>query len=253
MVPLLKRLIQSTSRKFGYRIVRDVLPPPVSDTPPAYGLDNFFSLIKRYGFDPKNIVDVGANRGTWTRKALSFFPDASYTLVEPQDHLKVHIQDLFDRGHKISWINAGVADRPGILPFTVSYRDDSSTFAMTPTDSTAQRIDISVTTLNRIVSSTNASFPEMVKIDAEGFDLKVLAGASDLLGKTELFFVEVTICSPAYENTIAKVINRMDQAGYRVVDVTDLNRSSKFGVLWLCELAFLRNDSALFDTVTSFE
>ena len=41
----------------------------------------------------------------------------------------------------------------------------------------------------------------------------------------------------------------MDEAGYKVVDITDINRSPKYGVLWLCELAFLRNDSTLFDTV----
>lgn len=250
---MLKKLIQSTFNKFGYRIVRDGSLPHTSVPPPAYGLEPFFSLLKRYGFNPRHIIDVGANKGTWTRRALPFFPDARYTLVEPQDHLKVHIQDLLDRGCKITWINAGVADQSGTLPFTISYRDDSSTFAPTPEDAAAPRISIRVTTLNEIVSTASASRPEMVKIDAEGFDLKVLAGASDLLGKTEIFFVEVAIFSCGYENTIARVIHRMNEAGYKVVDITDINRSPKYGVLWLCELAFLRNDSALFDTVTSYE
>jgi FkbM family methyltransferase len=185
--------------------------------------------------------------------ALTFFPDAQYTLVEPQDHLKSNIQDLLDRGCKITWINAGVADHSGTLPFTISYRDDSSSFAPAPVDAAAPRISVRVMTLNEIVSAASAPRPEMVKIDAEGFDLKVLTGASDLLGKTEIFFVEVTICSPNYENTIARVIHRMDEAGYKVVDITDINRSTKYGILWLCELAFLRINSSLFDTVTSYE
>jgi hypothetical protein len=45
----------------------------------------------------------------------------------------------------------------------------------------------------------------------------------------------------------------MDEAGYRVVDITDINRSPRHGVLWLCELAFLRNASPLFTNVTSYE
>jgi len=250
---VLKKLIQHTFNKFGYRIVRDGFVPYTSAPPPAYGLEHFFSLLKRYGFNPKHIVDVGANKGMWTRRALPFFPDASFTLIEPQDHLKVHIEDLLDRGCKIAWINAGLADQSGTLPFTISYRDDSSSFAPTPVDATAPRISVRVTTLNEIILTTSTPAPEMVKIDAEGFDLKVLAGSSDLLGITEIFFVEVTICSPGYENTIARVIHRMDEAGYKVVDITDLNRSTKYGVLWLCELAFLRNDSALFDAVTAYE
>ena len=45
----------------------------------------------------------------------------------------------------------------------------------------------------------------------------------------------------------------MELAGYHAVDITDINRSPKFGVLWLCELAFLRNGSPLFDSVSSYE
>jgi FkbM family methyltransferase len=252
-MPVLKKLIQSTFNKFGYRIVRDGAPPYTSVPPPACGLEPFFSLLKRYGFDPKHIIDVGANKGTWTRRAFPFFPDAHYTMVEPQDHLKVHIEDLLDRGCKITWINAGVADHSGILPFTISYRDDSSTFVPTLVDAAAPRISVRVTTLDEIAATAIGPAPDMVKIDAEGFDLKVLAGASALLGKTEIFFVEVTIYSSGYENTIARVIHKMDEAGYRVVDITDINRSPKYGVLWLCELAFLRNDSALFKSVTAYE
>jgi FkbM family methyltransferase len=248
---LVKKLVQSSLKKIGLRLVREgnVAQAPVS----AYGLDLFFAVLKRFGFAPKHIVDIGANKGSWTRKALLYFPDAQYTLVEPQDYLKVHIQDLLDGGCKISWVNAGAADKCGALPFTISYRDDSSTFAPTPVDAGGAQIFVPVKTLNEIVSEASAPPPEIVKIDAEGFDLKVLCGASDLLGKTDIFFVEVAICCPTYENTIAKVIREMDGAGYRVVDVTDINRSPKYGVLWLCELAFLRNDSPLFANVTSYE
>ena len=248
---MIKKIIQKTFNKFGYRIVRN---SQLSDNVPPtnYGLESFLSLLKHFGFNAKHIVDVGANRGTWTRRTLQFFPDAHYTLVEPQDHLKAHIQDLIDRGCDINWINAGVADQPDRLPFTISYRDDSSTFVPTPVDVGGAQISMAVTTLNEIVSSAMV-LPEMVKIDAEGLDLKALAGASDLFGKTDVFFVEVTICCPYYENTIARVVRAMDQSGYHVVDITDINRSTKFGVLWLCELAFLRNDSTLFDAAKTYE
>ena len=108
----------------------------------------------------------------------------------------MHMQDLLDGGGKITWINAGVADKSGVLPFTIAYRDDSSTFAPTQANAGARTIPISVKTINEIVSASSATLPEVVKIDAEGFDLKVLAGASDLLGKTDIFFVEVTIWPP---------------------------------------------------------
>jgi FkbM family methyltransferase len=119
---------------------------------------------------------------------LKYFPDAYYTLVEPQDHLRIHVQDLLGRGGKIRWIGTGAGDKPGILPFTIPHRDDSSSFIPTREAAKAagtRQIEVPVTTLNEIVRSTDAPFPDLVKIDAEGFDLRVLAGASELVGKTD--------------------------------------------------------------------
>jgi hypothetical protein len=95
----------------------------------------------------------------------------------------------------------------------------------------------------------------MVKIDAEGFDLKVLAGASELLGKTDIFLVEAVVwgAGGAYDNSVSEVVRFMTGAGYNLMDITDLNRSPKYGVLWLCELAFLRVGNPLWAAAPSYE
>lgn len=92
----------------------------------------------------------------------------------------------------------------------------------------------------------------MVKIDAEGFDLKVIRGASNLIGKTDVFLLEAGVLCP-FENSVAKVVSTMENFGYRLVDITELNRSPKYGVLWLTELAFLRATSPLLASVISYE
>ena len=56
-----------------------------------------------------------------------------------------------------------------------------------------------------------------------------------------------------HENSIAEVVKFMAKAGYSLMDITDLNRSPTHGVLWLCELAFLRDGSPLLDFATSYE
>ena len=140
--------------------------------------------------------------------------------------------------------------------FTIARRDDSSSFVQTQQDALAPsgpQVSIPVRTLNEIIASSGIPAPELVKIDAEGFDLKVLAGASDLFGKTDVFLIEAVVCDPLYENTILEVIRRMAAAGYKLMDITDLNRSPKHGVLWVCELAFVRKGSPLLNGVTSYE
>lgn len=244
-----KRLVQTALAKFGYQIVRAHIPKT------SHGLDCLFPVLKHLGFAPQHVLDVGANKGIWTRGALKYFPDASYTLVEPQEELKAHIEDLVSEGYKIHWIHAGASDKRGVLPFTIRERDDSSNFTMPEAEARAagfRCVPMEVRTLDEIVAASNLPVPEMVKIDAEGFDLKVLAGASTLVGKTEIFFLEADVRGSG-ENSVLRVVERMWDCGYSLLDVTDINRSPKFGILWLLELAFIRNGSGLLARVDSYE
>jgi FkbM family methyltransferase len=245
-----KALIQSILRPFGLRLSR-----LRNERGPDYGASVLFSTLKRFGFSPHLVFDIGANHGHWTRAALKYFPEAQYVLIEPQDHLKACVQDLIDSGHKIRWVNAGVADRCGMLPFYVAGRDDSSTFL--PPDNKSQTalasdFMVPVETLDAILSKYDLPVPDMVKIDAEGFDLKIMQGASRLVGKTDVFLLEAGVLAPL-ENSMARVVSTMADFGYRLVDITELNRSPKYGVLWLTELAFLRSSSSLLASVTSYE
>jgi FkbM family methyltransferase len=240
---MIKKIVQASLDRFGLRVIRTDSPFQQID-----GLVPFFAAIKGLGFAPSHIIDIGANRGSWTRQAVRFFPNSHYTLIEPQDHLKRYVQDLVKRGHSIQWINAGVSDKAGTLAFTVSSRDDSSSFV--PTQEEARRdgltqVSVAVKTLNEIVAASNMGVPDMVKIDAEGFDLKVLSGASDLFGKTEIFLAEAIIFGRKDENTLSAVLDKMASAGYLMIDITAINRSPKTGLLWLCEVAFIRDHSPL--------
>lgn len=246
-----KKLLQRISGQFGYRIV----PLSVTAPRPEYGLGRLFPLLMDLGFAPRHILDVGANRGYWTREALNYFPDSQYTLIEPQDELKLYVQDLIDRGCKIRWINAGASDRPGLLPFSICKRDDSSNFLMSEEEAQTAgvpRVDVQVRTIDEIIASNNLPIPEIVKIDAEGFDLKALAGASTLVGKTEVFLIEADLRA-GRPNTVLEVVRQMSSHGYGLLDVTDLNRSPKYGVLWLVELVFLQKDSRLLDGAPTYE
>jgi len=247
----MKALIQSLLRPFGLRLSR-----LDNARGPDYGASVLFSTLKRFGFSPRHILDIGANHGNWTRTAVKYFPDAEYVLIEPQDQLKVCVQDLINSRYKIRWVNAGAADKSGMLRFYVSHRDDSSTFLLPrkeqPETRVASETMVEVRTLDDIVSTYHLPAPDMVKIDAEGFDLKVLQGASSLISKTDVFLLEAGVICP-FENSVARVVSTMENFGYRLIDITELNRSPKHGVLWLTELAFLRTSSPLLASVTSYE
>ncbi len=244
----MRKLMQSALSQFGYQLVYygkgNRAPPGI--------LSAFFSAVKGLGFAPAHILDVGANRGQWTRSALRHFPSppCHYTLIEPQQRLRPGIQDLLNAGHGIEWINAGAGDRACRMTFHVPAADTSASFSeamagMQAGGSGMTCLEVDVVTLNDVVAASAFGIPQMVKIDAEGFDLKVLEGASDLFGKTELFLVEVSLFDSKSDSTLTRVVRRMEEAGYVPLDITDLNRCARSGVLWLCELVFARRDGEL--------
>lgn len=220
------------------------------------GWASFFGLLRRHGFAPHCILDVGANHGHWTRQAVQHFPGARYVLVEPQGHLQAEVADLVQHGIAIEWVTAGVADRSGRLPLTLAPQDCSSNFGMTPQAAAAygyRQVEVDVRTIDEIIQTLGAPVPDLIKIDAEGFDLKAIAGATRCVGKTDIILLEAAVCATGIENTMAAVISRMTALGYRLIDITDLNRSPRHGVLWLCELAFMRNECALLERISSYQ
>lgn len=212
-------------------------------------LEVFFENITAMGFMPKHIIDVGANHGTWTRETLKYFPDAYYTLIEPQEWLKPSIQDILDINSKVSFNSVGAGASSGSFMFTIVERDDSCSFRYSEEEAVAKgykQVEIPIVTLNEIAErNSSLPFPDMIKIDAEGLDIAVLEGASDLMGKTEVFLVEASVFCKEFENSLFKMVNYMEEKGYSLFEITDLNRPFKPNVLWLVELAFVKKNGIL--------
>jgi FkbM family methyltransferase len=211
-------------------------------------LEAFFSLLKEIGYDPVHIVDVGANHGSWTRTALKYFPNAYFTLLEPQKWLEQYFKDLLESNPKVKFYNYGAGSASGSFKFTIGNRDDTSSFRLTEDEAKKQgfsQIDVEVVTLNEFIVKQNLLQPDVIKIDAEGFDLEVLKGSSSFFEKTEIFLVEVAVVAKEIENSFLRVLTYMDQNGYKLFDITELNRPFEPKILWLAELVFIRKDGII--------
>ena len=44
-------------------------------------LDLVIRSLKKREYSPKNIIDVGCYKGTWTKKLLKFYPSANFYLL----------------------------------------------------------------------------------------------------------------------------------------------------------------------------
>lgn len=244
MKRLIKKILIRTLTPLAYRLgIAKYTEQKIEAFDKNILLNTFFTILKDAGFKPNHIVDVGANHGTWTRETLKYFPDAYYTLIEPQGWLKNSIEDLLATNKKISFHAAGAGANAGSFKFTLHDRDDSCSFKYTEQEAQQKgykQIEIPVVTLNQLLAASALPIPDIIKIDAEGLDIEVLKGASDFLGKTEVFMVEAGVVNKEFQNSFFNLINFMENNGYRLFDITDLNRPFKPAVLWLVELAFVK-------------
>jgi hypothetical protein len=155
----------------------------------------------------------------------------------------------------VRWLTAGIGNRIGDMRLTLTGPDDSASFAMSEEYARScgyPQILVPVTTLDEIVSQEQ-QLPDMVKIDAEGFDLRALQGASKLFGSTDVFFVECAIGCFQLENHIEAICSFMWNQGYRIIDITDLNSGPRDLFLWVVEMVFVRESSSAWNRIDAYE
>lgn len=250
----LKKGIKNIINKLGYTLIKSNNLNLVKNNEEinVYGknnlLNNFYKLLINQNYFPKVIYDIGANKGGWTYECLKHFPHASYYLFEPQLDLKMDIDNLLQDYDNVTLFSFGLGDKNDVLSFTIHDRDDSCTYAFSKEEARIRgfkQIDLPILRLDSFVKDKNLKPPDILKIDAEGLDLKVLYGAGKLLENVEVIMVEVAIVNDNLENTALKVLNYLDSKDYKLFDITDINRPFSNQVLWLCEFVFIKKRGIL--------
>ena len=249
----MKALIKKTLKSFGFEIKRvhkdgsESLPGSVAR--PVGNVKMFLEDIRARGFCPRGIIDVGANRGNWTRMALSVFPETCVIMIEPQEEMQYVLSQLCAENSKLELIQAGAGEKNGQLLQTIW--DDLAGSSFLP-EANGEKIEegkqriTPITTIDNVLSERRTFFPDLVKLDIQGFELEALKGANSLFGKTEVFILETSLYEfmPGMPVT-AQCIEFMAARGYAIYDVTEYLRRPLDGALGQIDLAFARRDGIL--------
>jgi FkbM family methyltransferase len=213
----------------------------------AYHLDMRESLVdlRALGLRPATVLDVGVGEGTF--ELYEVFPEATHVLVEPLSEFKAEIERI-QRAFRAIYIPAAAGERAGSLEIYVKpHKEGSSVFAERAAGQVlgaSRRVD--VVALDDIVAQHRLKGPFLLKIDVEGAELQVLAGAPKLLEDSEAVILEVTFL-PKLQGApgFAEIFRRMDQLGFAVYDVFDLQMRPTDGALFQANMAFVKWNSAL--------
>jgi len=152
--------------------------------PPAHIA--YLISLKASGFEPKVIYDIGACVGHWTAAARRMWPDATCV--------------LFDANADVEFLYGDMPHHIGILTDTDNRRVTYYTNAEYPTGNSyyqenstsyATCIDMEGMTLDTIVKERGFPLPDLVKIDVQGCERDILAGATDTLKHVQHLIVEL--------------------------------------------------------------
>jgi len=170
--------------------------------------------------ESSTFVDIGANVGNWAAIFLESAPPAARgILFEPSPSALEKLKSRFGRLKNIEIINAAAGDSSGEMPFfDENGKGESSSLIRKAALSGSEKKKARITTLDFELKKRGWDSVDVLKIDAEGYDLHVLKGASELLKNRKIGLIqfEYGIAWKYAGSTMSCAVDLLDSFGYRV-------------------------------------
>jgi FkbM family methyltransferase len=151
---------------------------------------NFVKNIKGMGLTVDTVFDIGAWNGNWSRAAKKELPWANFILFEANPAYKNVLDSTGFRN-----FCGTVLSNPGrsIVDFYNGTNTGDSYYKETTVVYDNQKpIQLECKTLDDFVKEYNLPIPNFIKIDTQGSELDILAGAS-FLDQVDLIYTELPI------------------------------------------------------------
>jgi FkbM family methyltransferase len=196
----------------------------------------------------RQIVDVGAAKGLWTRECLEVFPETNYFLVEPLQENGNVLNGLQRVQPNVKvWLGALGAES-GEGDFYV-HEDQSSFFKSEYSESAASSTrTVVLRRLDSFLEDGTILPPNLIKADVQGFEIEVLKGAGKCLESTEMLLVEVSYRQIYEKAPLAhEVISYVCSNGFRIFDICTYAMRAFDGELAQSDILFAKANSRLFE------
>lgn len=176
------------------------------------------------GKDLELVIDVGANIGQTVHEVLKYFPKTRIYCFEP-------VPSTFEE------LTEETRPYPNVFPFNIALGDEVSTLPMTARtlaqqntlvfnadalkESNIEIIEVQVDTLDQFCLKEKINRINLLKIDTEGYEMKVLKGAEKLLsaGRIDYLIVECDFFkrSDQPHGDFVEILNYLQPLQYNVV------------------------------------
>jgi FkbM family methyltransferase len=199
-------------------------------------MNHFLSKLKTEQFIPNHILDIGAEKGTWTLDALKIYHLSNYTLVEPIEYLELNkFKHKFKVFHTILNNYDGVVDW-----YEMKNTGDSINKERTSHFNNCHPLKKKCSKLDSLFKDDTF---DLIKIDVQGAEINVLEGGKELIKKTSFIIMEMPFMGQYNINTptFLSHIQKMDELGFIPYDIVSEHRH-KTTLLFQVDICFINKE-----------
>jgi FkbM family methyltransferase len=207
----MKKFIQKILNFLGYKVTK-------IQTVECTDLDEITKLIIR---KPEPVVfDVGANVGQSIERYKKIFQKPTIHSFDPNPDLTNSLSKIYQNDKNVIINNLGVGEKEENLEFNIYVRNGNSSYkeivpnttwlkirsktaGVDTKDYKSKKINTKVITLDDYAKKNNIENIDILKIDTQGFEDKVLLGAKNLIKENRIKLIQVElIFSEIYESPL---------------------------------------------------
>jgi FkbM family methyltransferase len=208
---------------------------------PRASMTGALRQLSSQGFRPRTVIDVGV--ASETPDLYKAFPEAEILLIEPQAEFEPYLKQICSN-YKAQYVLAAAGSEQGTATFNVHSDQLHSSSLLKEVEGTSvdgvQR-EVPMVTLDQVCAEKALKGPYFIKLDVQGAELQVLAGAREVLRETEAIHLEATLFSTMIGGPqIYDVINRMKELGFVVYDICGFLYRPLDGALSQTDFVFVR-------------
>lgn len=202
--------------------------------------------LRRFRFE--TVVDVGANQGQFSLVARRLWPDAKIIAFEPLPVPAATYKRLFASDPRVQLHELALGDRNESSAIHISSQIDSSsllpiTEAQTsffPGTGEAEQGLVQQRCMDQVLACDDLTGNSLLKLDVQGFELRVLRGAAPMLSSFSAIYAECSFVELyAGQALAAEVIAWLDNQGFALRAIYNVSYAAD-GAAIQADFLFLR-------------
>ena len=229
-------LIKLVKKLFPHKIKRDL-----KDHLGVPSLHWTLTNLKRAGYKPVVVYDIGAYEGYWTQDFLEVFPKANMYLFEAQTKKETFLKNVASQHSTVQYAIELLGSKDGE---EVCFIESETGSHVMQENGDSGKLNRLTSSLDSLVEKNNWPLPDFLKLDVQGFELEVLRGGTKALKSAEFCLLEVTVLDlGGGAPLLAEVVNFMQENQFQAYDISQFIRRPYDKALWQIDMLFIKYNS----------